>query len=123
MEIMKVMKKIGMAMMRVLQSPFLKYGLIVIVGITLVGFVGENSLWAHLRNEHYISKLADEIEEYNERYRSDMRQIRALNRNPKAIERIARERYFMKHDDEDIFVLSDDNREYQNTVADNEGAE
>jgi cell division protein FtsB len=28
--------------------------------------------------------------------------------NPKAIEKIARERYFMKADDEDVFVLSDD---------------
>ena len=31
-----------------------------------------------------------------------------LESNPKAIEKIARERYFMKADDEDIFVLSDD---------------
>jgi cell division protein FtsB len=27
------------------------------------------------------------------------------------MEKIARERYFMKADDEDIFVLSDDNRQ------------
>ena len=32
-----------------------------------------------------------------------------LDSDPKAIEKIARERYFMKTDDEDIFVLSDDN--------------
>ena len=30
--------------------------------------------------------------------------------NPKAITKIARENYFMKADDEDIFVLSDDKR-------------
>ena len=35
-------------------------------------------------------------------------QIRKLDSDPKAIEKIARERYFMKADDEDIFVLSDD---------------
>ena len=52
-----------------------------------------------------------------------MRQIRELNHNPKAMERIARERYFMKEDDEDIFVLSDDNRELQTTVAEDERTE
>ena len=52
-----------------------------------------------------------------------MRQIHELNHNPKAMERIARERYFMKHDDEDIFVLSDDNREFQSIANENETAE
>ena len=37
-----------------------------------------------------------------------MARLRELETNPKAIEKIARERYFMKADDEDIFVLSDD---------------
>ena len=31
-----------------------------------------------------------------------------MKTDPKAIERVAREDYFMKADDEDIFVLSDD---------------
>jgi cell division protein FtsB len=31
-----------------------------------------------------------------------------LDSNPKAIEKIARERYFMKEDNEDIFVFSND---------------
>ena len=65
----------------------------------------------------------DEIEVYESRYQSDMRQILELNRNPKAMERIARERYFMKHDDEDIFVLSDDDRDVKNLIEENEPAE
>jgi len=36
-----------------------------------------------------------------------------LRRDPKAIEKIARERYFMKTDDEDIYVLSDDEKPTQ----------
>jgi hypothetical protein len=38
------------------------------------------------------------------------------------MERIARERYFMKHADEDIFVLSED-EESINTDTDNETIE
>lgn len=111
------------AVVRVWHMPFVKYTLISVIGIVLVGFVGNNSLLAHLRNKVYISTLNDEIGKYEEQYKSDMRQIRELNHNPKAMERIARERYFMKEDDEDIFVLSDDNRELQTTVAEDERTE
>ena len=52
-----------------------------------------------------------------------MRQIRALNRNPKAVERIARERYFMKADDEDIYVMRDDSEEQPTTEYNNEAVE
>lgn len=117
------MKRIFSAVVRVWNLPFVKYSVITIIGIVLVGFVGENSLLAHLQNKHRISLLSDEIAEFDARYQNDMRQIRELNHNPKAIERIARERYFMKHDDEDIFVLSDDNREAQPIVSDNEATE
>jgi cell division protein FtsB len=99
------------AVVKVWNLPFIKYAVITIVGVVLVGFVGKNSLMAHLRNKQYIGDLEDEIKVYEDRYQNDMRQIRELNHNPKAMERIARERYFMKHDDEDIFVLSDDDRD------------
>ena len=76
-----------------------------------MGFLDENSIWSHFKNKQRISDLEEEIEKYNSEYERDQAQIRELNRNPKAMEKIARERYFMKADDEDIFVLSDDDRE------------
>ena len=94
---MKVMRKIMSAVVRFWNLPFVKYAVITVIGVVLVGFVGENSLLAHLRNKYYIGSLADEIE--------------------------ARERYFMKHDDEDIYVLSDDIREFQSIANDDETTE
>ena len=119
------MKKFLSGVVRVWNLPFVKYALITVIGVVLVGFVGENSLLSHLRNKYRIGALADEIEVYTTRYQNDMRQIRELNRNPKAMERIARERYFMKQDDEDIFVLSDDERDIQapSIESENETAE
>ena len=52
--------------------------------------------------------MQKEINKYNAIYERDTRQLRMLQSNPTNIEKIARERYFMKADDEDIFVLSDD---------------
>ena len=55
-----------------------------------------------------ISELKDEIEHYESEYQRDQNEIHQLQSNPKAMERIARERYFMKYADEDIFVLNDE---------------
>ena len=120
---MKVINRFLASVVYVWHLPLVKYGLIVVLGVALVGFVGENSMLAHVRNKHYIGKLTEEIEKYNARSREDIRQLKELNHNPKAIERIARERYFMKYDDEDIFVLSDDDRTPQMEVTDDETAE
>ena len=57
-----------------------------------------------------ISDLTDEINRYNEQNAADLQQLRELRRGAKAYERIARERYFMQADDEDIYVLSDDEK-------------
>lgn len=85
-----------------------KYLIVIVIGIVVVGFVDENSFMRRIQYELQISDLKAEIKKYNERNEADMRQLRELKRDPKAIQKIARERYFMKADDEDIFVLSDD---------------
>jgi cell division protein FtsB len=89
-----------------------------VVGVLIVGFLDENSLWSHMKNRQRIDELQEEKARYNADFKRDQAQIRELNSNPKAMERIARERYFMKADDEDIFVLSDDDRTPKSIVDD-----
>ena len=97
-----------------------KYWIVLIVGGLVVGVVDENSFLKRIQLESKISDLKDQIQEYNNQYDRDMARLRELETNPKAIEKIARERYFMKADDEDIFVLSDDKQEFdaQDETAD-----
>ena len=85
-----------------------KYWIVLIVGVLIVGFLDENSFVQRLKYDMQISELKEQIEKYNAQYERDETQLKELRRNPKAITKIARERYFMKADDEDIFVLSDD---------------
>lgn len=87
-----------------------KYAITIVVGILLVGFVDENSFMHRVQLEMQISDLTDEISRYNEQNAADLRQLKELRHGVKAYERIARERYFMKADDEDIYVLSDDEK-------------
>ncbi len=86
----------------------MKYIVVTLFAVVLIGFVDENSVWHHLQNKRQISELQREIKKYSDEHQRNSSQIKMLDSNPKAIEKIARERYFMKEDGEDIFVLSDD---------------
>lgn len=87
-----------------------KYLITALLGLLFVVFIGQNSLLHSIELQYEISDLKKEIEQYNKVYENDKQQLRDLERDPRNIERIARERYFMKTDDEDIFVLSTDPR-------------
>ena len=102
------MKKIKSWLLRIYHVKALKYIVVTLIGIIVIGFVDENSVWHHIANKQRINELQDEIDRYTEQNRNDQAQIKVLDSDPKAIKKIARERYFMKADNEDIFVLSDD---------------
>nr|WP_155949481.1 septum formation initiator family protein [Prevotella sp. MA2016] len=108
---MKVLMTIKSYVQRVFQSVYFKYAVVCVIGVLLVGFLDDNSLWSHFKNRQHIDELTEEKEKYEADFARDQAQIKELERNPKAIEKIARERYFMKADDEDIFQLSDDDRD------------
>ncbi len=92
-----------------------RYHIVVIVGILVVGVIDENSFMKLIEHSYQIDDLKKEIKKYNAQYHHDTQQLKELRLNPKATARIARERYFMKADDEDIFVLSDDEKPADNT--------
>ena len=117
---MNVFKKIIRKMPR-LHS--VKYILALAVAVAFIGFGGGNSLWAHFGYMNRIGELHDEIDQYDGEYRRSQAQIRQLQTHPKSMERIARERYFMKAADEDIFVLNDDERLPQTKASDDETIE
>ena len=85
-----------------------KYLITIVVGVALVGFLDENSFLRRIQYDLQISQLKDEIRKYNDRNEAAAKELRSIRHDPKAIEKIARERYFMKADDEDIYVLSTD---------------
>ena len=102
------MKRIKTFLVRISRSKPLKYVVVAIVGIVIVGFADDNSVWNHYRNKRKIAELQDEIDRFRSQYDQDVARLKSLENDPKAVEKMARERYFMKTDDEDIFVLSDD---------------
>lgn len=92
-----------------------KFHIVVILGILVVGVFDENSFMKRIKYAYQIEDLKSEIAEYEEQYRHDSEMLKDIKRNPNAMAKIARQRYFMKADDEDIFVLSDDEQTVGNS--------
>lgn len=70
-----------------------------------IGFFDHNSLLSRYRIHRQISEMTSELHRYCQITDNANKQLKDLAENPEAIEKIARERYFMKADDEDIYVL------------------
>lgn len=100
-----------------------KYLIAIVVGVLVVGAIDDNSIYQHVKYQIQISNLRSEIEKYTTQYQEDYKQLREMRKGTKAYERIARERYFMKADDEDIFVLSTDLPENNQEEQENETTE
>lgn len=84
-----------------------KYWIVIIIGVLITVVVDENSVMQRLKLDMQISDLKEQIADYNAQYERDQARLKDLRRNPHAITKIARERYFMKAEDEDIFVFSE----------------
>ena len=100
-----------------------KYLIVIVVGVLIIGVVDDDSIYQHVKYQMQINTLRSEIEKYTNQYQEDYKQLREMRRGAKAYEKIARERYFMKADDEDIFVLSTDLPENNQEEQENETAE
>lgn len=82
-----------------------KYILTILFFLVVIGFVGDDCLWARHQRKLEIERLREEYAGYQQQYAEDTRMLNELETNPKAVERVARERYHMKRADEDVFLL------------------
>ena len=89
----------------------LKYVIAFAVFIIAIGFVGESSIVSRLGQQQEISRLKGEIDDYNRKFEQDKKRLHALKNDPEAIREVARSRYFMKTDNEDIFIVEDEDDE------------
>lgn len=84
-----------------------KYLITIIIGVLIIGVVDENSLRKFALNQLRINELKSEIKECGEQYEKDSIRLDALTSGRKGVERVARERYYMKRPNEDIFIISE----------------
>lgn len=84
-----------------------KYVITVLVFLVALGVLDENSLIRRYSNKREISRLHDEIDEYQREYDESTRKLNELMENSEAIEKVAREKYLMKKPNEDIYIFEE----------------
>lgn len=94
-------------------SSFLKYirfhkylFVLVTFGIIIV-FVDDNNLMTRAKHKAEIIELKSEIAKYRKQYEEDMAKMKELTENPENLEKIAREKYLMKRENEDVFIIEE----------------
>ncbi len=88
-----------------------KYLAAIIVFLFIVGLLDENSWYTRYHRQVEIGNLKREIDKYQSQYEAETAQLKELENNPEAVERMARERYYMKRPNEDVFVFMTDSSE------------
>lgn len=86
----------------------LKYIVALVIFVVAIGFIGESSIMNRISQQREISELKGEISEYDRKFESDRQTLEALKHDHDAMKEVARSRYYMKTDDEDIFIIEDD---------------
>lgn len=67
-------------------------------------FIDSNSLLIHRELNEDISDLEDEMEYYRKEIAKDKKAIKELSTD-EGIEKLAREKYYMKKENEDIYII------------------
>ena len=86
-----------------------KYVVVSAIIVMIVGFVDDNSCYNRYLRLQEIATLEEEIDMYRSLYEEDTRRLNALDVYDN-VERLAREKYLMKRDNEDVFIIRRDSR-------------
>lgn len=85
-----------------------KYMITIGTFLLIIGVLDENSLIQRASHSAEIHQLKTEIKRYKDQYDRDSKSLKEITSNPEALEKVAREKYFMKKENEDIYVFEDD---------------
>ncbi len=87
-------------------KPYLnKYLIVLILFGLLIVFIDEHNLIRRMQYDSKIRALRKEIRQYEKVRDQALEQLEDLRTGSEELEKIARERYLMKKDDEEIFLL------------------
>lgn len=76
-----------------------------LVSIVVLFFFSDSSVIKRIRYESQIRNLASQIEFYREQTNIDKDKLNELQSNKEDLEKFARENYFMKKENEDVFII------------------
>ncbi len=84
-----------------------KYIVTIILFVAIILFIDSNSLWSKRELISQNDELRREIAELEEACRRDSARLEELKNDSNEIIRVAREIYFMKRSNEDVYIINE----------------
>ena len=85
-----------------------KYVITVVVLAAWLLFFDKNDIFSQYERKKEVSKLEAEADYFRNEIARNKKEEAELKSNPKLLEKFAREKFLMKKDGEDIYILVDD---------------
>jgi cell division protein FtsB len=90
---------------KILSPIFSKYLIAFVAFVVWIVFFDDNNLRQHQQNLKELAMLQEQVNFYKQKIEADKRKLYELQTNDENLEKFAREQFFMKKADEDIFVI------------------
>lgn len=84
-----------------------KYLFVTLLFLVIIVFFDANNLLRRLQHRTEIIELKSEIAEYQKQLDQNTQRLEELNTNPQSMEKIAREKYRMHTENEDVFIFDE----------------
>ena len=88
-----------------------KFFLVTIAFLVYMIFFDKNDLFSQYQYHHQLSKLKQERDFYQKETAKVHQDLDELTTNKEKLEKFAREKYLMKKDNEDVFVIVKDKKD------------
>ena len=98
-------KEIKAGLLKIVRN---KYLVAAILFLAFIIFFDENSIVSHQKNRQRLNELIEQKEYYKEKIVTDKQKLEDLNSGVHDLEKFAREQYLMKAEDEEVFVLKEE---------------
>ncbi len=83
------------------------YWLVTIVFFAMTFVMGDSSLYKRYTYDEKIRSLEKEIKHYQKEIEINSKKLNDLHTDKEGLERFAREEYFMKKPNEDVYIIKD----------------
>ena len=83
------------------------YVVVVAFFLFITFIVGDSNLYKRYTYDEKIRRLEREIRHYKKEIETDRRKLEDIRTNREGLERYAREEFYMKRPNEDVFIIED----------------
>lgn len=93
--------------MKLLKTLKNKYLIATIAFLVWMVFFDHNNLLLHLQYRNELNDLSKSKKYYQEQIDKTKKEVELMQYNPKWMEKVAREQYLMKRDNEDVYLIKE----------------